>query len=460
MNSSKIKIDTRKGLLKLALVIVLILIQGILFYITWINEYNILLRLPYIFKGNLFLTIMYMILLYIFMIVFDCNNLPELKPSSIILSESLSIIFCNMTIYLIAIMPAAATGFLPIAPLGLLTIDNIIVIIIWVIFVYLLFKKMFPISKLLLITNDNSVDDILYKFSRRVDLYEISDKIVARNDNLDEVFEKCKEYDNVLIGDLVSELRNDIVKSCFNCSKNIFVIPKISDILIKYSKELFLLDTPIYLSTNFGLSLESKFFKRLLDIIFSLIILIVFFPLWLIFAILIKIEDGGPIFYFQERITINMKKFNIIKFRSMKITDDDKVVPTGLIDNRITKIGGFIRKFHIDEVPQFINVLCGDMSVVGPRPERVEHVDLYSKEISEFTYRYKVKSGITGLAQIYGKYNTSAIDKLKLDLIYIKKYSIVFDLELILRTIKAIFSKDNTEGFGEKQQEYIMNNAK
>lgn len=394
------------------------------------------------------------------MIVFDCNNLPELKPSSIILSESLSIIFCNMTIYLIAIMPAAATGFLPIAPLGLLTIDNIIVIIIWVIFVYLLFKKMFPISKLLLITNDNSVDDILYKFSRRVDLYEISDKIVARNDNLDEVFEKCKEYDNVLIGDLVSELRNDIVKSCFNCSKNIFVIPKISDILIKYSKELFLLDTPIYLSTNFGLSLESKFFKRLLDIIFSLIILIVFFPLWLIFAILIKIEDGGPIFYFQERITINMKKFNIIKFRSMKITDDDKVVPTGLIDNRITKIGGFIRKFHIDEVPQFINVLCGDMSVVGPRPERVEHVDLYSKEISEFTYRYKVKSGITGLAQIYGKYNTSAIDKLKLDLIYIKKYSIVFDLELILRTIKAIFSKDNTEGFGEKQQEYIMNNAK
>ena len=460
MNSSKIKIDTRKGLLKLALVIVLILIQGILFYITWINEYNILLRLPYIFKGNLFLTIMYMILLYIFMIVFDCNNLPELKPSSIILSESLSIIFCNMTIYLIAIMPAAATGFLPIAPLGLLTIDNIIVIIIWVIFVYLLFKKMFPISKLLLITNDNSVDDILYKFSRRVDLYEISDKIVARNDNLDEVFEKCKEYDNVLIGDLVSELRNDIVKSCFNCSKNIFVIPKISDILIKYSEELFLLDTPIYLSTNFGLSLESKFFKRLLDIIFSLIILIVFFPLWLIFAILIKIEDGGPIFYFQERITINMKKFNIIKFRSMKITDDDKVVPTGLIDNRITKIGGFIRKFHIDEVPQFINVLCGDMSVVGPRPERVEHVDLYSKEISEFTYRYKVKSGITGLAQIYGKYNTSAIDKLKLDLIYIKKYSIVFDLELILRTIKAIFSKDNTEGFGEKQQEYIMNNAK
>ena len=183
-------------------------------------------------------------------------------------------------------------------------------------------------------------------------------------------------------------------------------------------------------------------------------------PIWILIALLIKIEDGGPVFYFQERVTINKKLFNIIKFRSMKFSNDDKIIPTIDSDSRITKIGFFIRKFHLDEVPQFLNVIKGDMSIVGPRPERKEHVDLYSTEIVEFDYRYKVKAGITGLAQIYGKYNTSPIDKLKLDLVYIKKCSFMFDLELIMRTLKVLVISDNTEGFDKKTQEYIMTNAK
>ena len=239
-----------------------------------------------------------------------------------------------------------------------------------------------------------------------------------------------------------------------------YVIPKLSDILIKYSDDLFVLDVPIYYSSNFALSLESRFFKRLVDIAISLVVIVVFLPIWLIFALLIKLEDGGPVFYLQERVTIDFKNFNIIKFRSMKQNSDKSVIPTSEDDDRITRIGKVIRKLHIDEVPQFINVLCGDMSVVGPRPERIEHVNLYIKEIPEFAYRYKVKAGITGLAQIYGKYNTSAIDKLKLDLIYIKKYSLMFDFELMFRTIKVLFMKDNTEGFDIEAQKYIMENAK
>ena len=459
MNVLSSKSNTYKGLIKLALVIVLILIQGFLFYYTWINEYNVLLRMPYIFKGNLFLMIMYMLLSYIFMIVFDCNNLPEHKPSGLILSETLSSASCNIIVYLIAIMPAAATGFLPIMPLVYLTIRNIIVIVIWAIVVYFIFKTIFPIPKILLVTNENTIDEILYKFAKRNDLYEIAESITA-DKGLDVVYKKCNQYSDILIGDLTAEVRNDIVKYCFSNSKNIFVIPKLSDILIKYSEELFLFDTPLYLSTNFGLSLESLFLKRLIDIVISILVIVVFCPLWLIFAILIKLEDGGPIFYVQERITINLKKFNIIKFRSMKCSKSDDVIPTGVEDDRITKVGKIIRKFHIDEIPQFLNVLIGDMSIVGPRPERIEHVKLYTEEISEFIYRYKVKSGITGLAQIYGKYNTTAIDKLKLDLMYIKKYSPIFDIELILRTIKVIFSDDNTEGFDKKSQEHIRENAK
>ena len=144
----------------------------------------------------------------------------------------------------------------------------------------------------------------------------------------------------------------------------------------------------------------------------------------------------------------------------MKVSNSNEVIPTIENDDRITRIGKIIRKYHIDEIPQLINVLVGDMSLVGPRPERKEHVDLYTKEIAEFEYRSKVKAGLTGLAQIYGKYNTSAIDKLKLDLIYIKKCSFIFDLELILRTLKVLIIKENTEGFDVKAQEYIKNNAK
>ena len=447
-----------KGLVKLALVLVLILILATLFFDTWVNNYNQLLRFPYVLKGNIFVTLVYMLLLYIFMIVFDCTNISLNRISTLIISEILSVVSCNIFVYMVVIIPAAALGFLPILPIIILTVKDIIVILLWSIIVYELSKKFFRNTKLLLISNDKNIDAIINKISNRKDLYVV-EKAVTFNDNLDEVLKLCENYDNVLMGDLKSEDRNDIIKYCFNNSKNVYVIPKISDILIKYSDDVFVLDSPMYYSSNFSLPFESRFFKRLLDIVLSLFVVIVFLPLWLIVSLLIKIEDGGPIFYIQKRVTMNLKEFNIIKFRSMKCSNSNEVLPTINDDERITKVGKIIRNLHIDEIPQFINVLVGDMSVVGPRPERIEHVRLYSKEIPEFTYRYKVKAGITGLAQIYGKYNTTAMNKLKLDLIYIKKYTPMFDLELMFKTLKVIFMKENTEGFDKNSQEYIKTNA-
>lgn len=394
------------------------------------------------------------------MMFFDCNNLSEYRPTYLIFSETLSIISCNIVVYLVVIIPAAALGLMPIAPMIIMTAKDIVVIVLWVMFTNLLFKRLVPPKDVLLISSKNSIDEILVKFSKRSDLYHVVDKIEFDDGNLDNIYVQCNQHSNILIGDITSEARNDIIKHCFNNLRSIYVIPKISDILLKYSEDILIFDTPIYLSTNFGLSLEVKFFKRMADIIISLLILIVFLPIWLIVALLIKLEDRGPVFFFQERVTLDNKLFNIIKFRSMKVSDNKEVIPTTTDDDRITSVGKFIRKYHIDEVPQMINVLLGDMSIVGPRPERKEHVELYTKEINEFEYRSKVKAGITGLAQIYGKYNTSAIDKLKLDLIYIKKCGFIFDLELILRTIKVLFVKDNTEGFDVKTQEYIKCNAK
>lgn len=460
MNSTIKKHNKNIGVLKLALVVVLILILGLVFLYTWTTYYNPMLRFRYVLKGNIFMMLIYMTLLYIFMIVFDCNNLSTHKTGMLILSELLSTIACNIIVYLVVIIPAAAIGLLPFMPIIQQTIIDFIAIVIWALFVSYILNKISPPKNILLISNDSEMDEIISKISKRRDLYKIGDKIVFNRNDINNIYSECDKYEDVLIGDLSSEDRNDIIKHCFNNSINVYVIPKLSDILIKYSDDLFVFDAPIYYSSNFGLSLESSFFKRFIDIFFSLIILFVFLPLWIIIAILIKLEDGGPIFYFQERVTIDFKRFNIIKFRSMKQCNDELVIPTVDNDDRITKIGNFIRKYHIDEVPQFINVLIGDMSVVGPRPERIEHVNLYIKEIPEFAYRFKVKAGITGLAQIYGKYNTSAINKLKLDLVYIKRYSFMFDLELIFRTIKVLFIKDNTEGFELSKQEYITENAK
>ena len=187
----------------------------------------------------------------------------------------------------------------------------------------------------------------------------------------------------------------------------------------------------------------------------SLIALIVLSPILVITAIAIKLEDHGDIFFTQDRCTIDGRVFKIYKFRSM-IMDaekDGRPHPAGEKDDRITKVGHIIRACRVDELPQLINILKGDMSIVGPRPERVEHVKLYTEQIEEFPFREKVKGGLTGYAQVYGRYNTTALDKLKLDLIYITNYSILLDIQIIFETVKILFRKESTEGFSEEQQE-------
>ena len=344
--------NPNRSLVKLALVIVLILVQGFVFVYTWVNSYNVLLRFPYILKGNVFLMTVYMVLSYIFMVLFDCNNLSEQRPAYLIFSEFLSIIACNIIVYLVIIIPAAALGLMPIIPMVNMTIVDFIVIVVWALCVNALLKRVSPPKEVLLITSQNNIDEIVIKFSKRKDLFIIDDKIVFDESDLENIYNKCNRYDNILIGDITSEARNDIIKHCFNNSRSIYVIPKISDILLKYSEDILVFDTPLYLSTNFGLSFEVKFFKRLIDIIISLLILILFLPIWLIVALMIKLEDGGPVFFLQERVTIDNKLFNIIKFRSMKVSNNNDVMPTLEDDDRVTRVGRFIRKYHIDEIPQ------------------------------------------------------------------------------------------------------------
>ena len=190
------------------------------------------------------------------------------------------------------------------------------------------------------------------------------------------------------------------------------------------------------------------------DIVLSLIALVLFSPIMLATAICIKAEDHGPIIYKQRRLTKDGKEFDIYKFRSMR-TDAEKDgiarLSSGDEDDRITKVGHFIRRVRIDEMPQLYNILKGDLAIVGPRAERPELAAEYEKELPEFGLRLQVKAGLTGYAQVYGKYNTTPYDKLLMDLMYIANANILEDIRIIFATVKILFMAESTEGVGEEQ---------
>ena len=211
-----------------------------------------------------------------------------------------------------------------------------------------------------------------------------------------------------------------------------------------------IVDDAAFLSMEYNkITPFQRFAKRFGDILISLFALIVFSPFILLISLLIKLEDGGPVIFKQSRLTVAGRPFTIRKFRTMKVHSelDEVQVSVSVDDPRITKVGSFLRRYRLDEIPQFFNILIGDMSVVGPRPEMMANVARYKMNLPSFVYREKMKAGLTGYAQIEGRYNTSAEDKLMLDMMYIESFSIWLDVKLILRTVTIFLKKDSTQGF-------------
>ena len=228
--------------------------------------------------------------------------------------------------------------------------------------------------------------------------------------------------------------------------KNVYCSPDIDDIMLHNSGQVMFSDLPFYKSEFSGMTFEQRVIKRLMDVIISALMLIVTSPVFLVTAAAIKKNDGGKVFFRQERATISGKVFRIYKFRTMKENIENRSVTKD--DDRITSVGKVLRKYRIDELPQFINIIKGDMSLVGPRPEMMENVDEYTKAMPEFRYRLRMKAGLTGYAQVMGKYNTTSRDKLVLDLMYIENFSILTDIRLLLQTLTVLFrADDSTEGF-------------
>lgn len=263
---------------------------------------------------------------------------------------------------------------------------------------------------------------------------------------------KVLTVDCILLGaEIDYTTKVNIINFCYKHGIQVVLLPDISAIFAMEAQLDKIDDVPVLRLNNLRPSLEVRVLKRILDILFSFIGFIIVLPCLLVSALAIKISDGGPILYSQVRIGLDGKEFKIYKLRTMRV-DAEKFSGPMLAqehDPRITKLGSFLRAVRLDEIPQIWNVLIGDMSIVGPRPERPFFVRGFLEEMSEYAYRHNVKPGITGMAQVYGKYNTTAYDKLVYDLMYIQKCNLFTDLVIIIQTVKVLFSKSATEGFGK-----------
>lgn len=439
-----------KHLLNYGANLVSLAVEGLVFAYIWYSYYSETIFLPFFRRGNWAVIGFYMLFVYFFTKVFGGYNVGYMRIADIALSHVLAILLSGIASYFEICM--IARDYVAAKPLIGMMVAEVLFILPWTYIVRKLYARLYPPRQMLVIYGDYSPDDLISKINTRKDKYNIC-ATVSYKVGYEELYPMIKEYNAVVLCDLPSQARNQIMKYCYQESVRTYVTPKISDILFRGADDIHLFDTPLLLSRNQGLSIDQRIVKRICDIVLSLIGIVIASPFMLIIALAVKLYDGGPVFYKQERLTRDGKPFMIYKFRSMSMDSEKngaRLAAKG--DKRVTPVGKVIRNIHFDELPQLFNILKGDMSMVGPRPERQEISDEYEQEIPEFVLRTKVKAGLTGYAQVYGKYNTTPYDKLKFDLTYIENYSLWLDVKIMLLTFKILFQKENTEGVDETQK--------
>lgn len=421
-----------------------------IFIETWVTSYTLSL---FSRNGNFLVIFSFIFMLILFCSLFSAFKIGIYRLSEIIYSFCLSIFVTNFIMYLELSLIAREM----VNPLSLIIsmIFQAIVALTGAICSNTIYFKLYPPKELLAIFGD---DQSGFRLISRMNLihqrFKIMRGVNANTESLEKIQKLIDKYEGVLICDIDKNLENQLYSYCYSKQKRIYLLPSITDILMSQSHQIQIGDTLVIMSRNRGLTPEQRFLKRILDIIVSGLMLIVASPFMLITALAIKLYDGGSVLYKQERLTLNGKHFYVYKFRSMIENAEQKsgAVLASKSDSRITPVGKLIRACRLDELPQLINVLKGDMSLVGPRPERPEIAEEYCKTLPEFEYRLKAKAGLTGYAQIYGKYNTTPADKLKMDLIYIESYSFWLDIKLLILTFKILFMKESTEGVDKNKK--------
>ncbi len=314
-----------------------------------------------------------------------------------------------------------------------------------------------PRSCLIILGSPSQEEEIRRKIGRYQLQWRVDDAVMY---NVPDLESRIDRSDVVFLAQVPEDAKFPLLKICYDDRKDVMCKAQLQDIMLCNARPA-IVDDAAFLSMEYNkVTVFQRMIKRLADMILSLLALVFFSPFIAIISLLIKLEDGGPVIFRQARLTADGQTFTIRKFRTMIPHSEDEHFQTSITvnDPRITKVGSFLRKYRLDEIPQFFNILIGDMSIVGPRPEMMANVARYKMNLPSFVYREKMKAGLTGYAQIEGRYNTSAEDKLMLDMMYIESFSIWLDVKLILRTFTVLLKKDSTQGFTESPGSAINTN--
>ena len=413
----------------------------------WYTYYKDYAQVQYYRKGDWLMVIIFTVMYCICCRAYDGFYIATRVISEIIYSQFLAIMVSDMVMFLVTWL--LSLYFPNLIPIVLCIIMQVGISTVWSVCAHRWYYA----------THKPKVSAVIYEhrpgLEKLVKEYPMEKKYdIQKTMTVEEALanvDKLSEYETIFLSGVNSHDRNIFLKYCVEQDIDVYVIPRIGDMIMASAKQEHMFHLPMMQVRRYQPGFEYVVFKRLFDIVCSLFGLIVFSPFMLITAIAVK-SDGGPALYKQKRLTKDGKEFYILKFRSMRVdAEKDGVarLSTGDKDDRITKVGRVIRAIRFDELPQIFNILKGDMAIVGPRPERPEIAAEYEQDMPEFRLRLQTKAGLTGYAQVYGKYNTTPYDKLLMDLMYIAKPSIVEDLKICFFTVKILFEKESTEGISE-----------
>ncbi len=442
------KLQMRKRIYNLIMAFLIVVLETVAVSYVWVVFYNTELPKAYYFWGHVFISAVYMCVLLFASIMYGGLKVGSYRMLELLFSQVIATFLTDILFYAMVCM--LAYHFPTPVPLIVAFLVQCFLIGAWIFLATNIYRALFPPLDVLLIYDGVHKDLFVDKVKTRRHQFEIRETMHA-GDDIEALCREIDRHEAVMLWDLKTSVRNKLHKYCYENSKETYVMPKIMDIVLRGAATLHFFDTPLMLTKSSPLEFEQVIAKRAFDILFALFLTVLLSPFMLITAICIKLYDGGPVLYKQKRCTIGNREFLIYKFRSMVVEAESDGVArlASRNDDRITPVGRVIRKIRFDELPQLFNVIRGDMSFVGPRPERPEIIEQYKKAMPEFAYRTKVKAGLTGYAQVYGKYNTLPYDKLKLDLFYIENFSVWLDLRLIILTLKTVFMPDSTEGVVE-----------
>lgn len=428
-----------------------VLLATVPFTVCWYAYFADSIPMPFFERGNWVVVALFVALYVVFARVYDAFWISVHKPAELAYSQVLSVLVADAIMYIVIWL---LNRYIPnILPCLLTLFVQALLVAIWSYAAHKWYFASFPPAKTAVVYSKRRSEILQlfkqYELDKKFDVQLAVDPKECISD-----LSQLDDYNTVFICGVSSHDRNIILKYCIANGISVYMLPRIGDIIVSGAHKLHMFHLPVLRMGRYNARPEYTLAKRLFDILISVTALLIASPIMLVTAIAIKVTDGGPVLYKQKRLTKDGKIFKVYKFRSMRVdAEKDGVarLSTGEKDDRITPVGRIIRKVRIDELPQFLNILGGSMSIVGPRPERPEIAAQYEEILPEFRLRLQVKAGLTGYAQVYGKYNTTPYDKLQMDLMYIANPGFLEDLRILLATIKILFIPESTAGVTEGQ---------